>query len=371
MPDCYIWPKEKDELRRAIQNSKPVSVLSRSSSSSSFSSFQGNGINETPVAAGNGSLGAKALQKRIFANQRIPDDDPSFPIPYPSPQLPSNVITAPWIVKPANSSQGKGIFIVSNFYDIEKNLFKLSPEERKDTYIVEKYINNPLLINKKKFDLRLYVLVTSFHPLTIYLHSFGLVRRATENYDHKNFNNVFSHLTNYSINKKHHSNMFSGMKNEFNLENEFPEDTQRHPYAADTSYNKHTLFDGMEIKFNVDDDFDFDFDTPKIGGDGVDEDNNLSKSNICSDSPDEVDIPENNTEPGKDDSTDEYGLKMSFEEFNSWMRQNNIDNESVWSNIEDLIIKTLIVVEGKINTAIPSCSINPGKFFSFNHTNVS
>lgn len=72
-----------------------------------------------------------------------------------------------------------------------------------DSFIVSKYIHNPLLINGLKFDLRVYVLVTSIVPLRIYVYKEGLTRFATEKYTNniKDINNKFSHLTNYSINK--------------------------------------------------------------------------------------------------------------------------------------------------------------------------
>ena len=69
--------------------------------------------------------------------------------------------------------------------------------------VISKYIANPLLINGHKFDLRIYVLVTCYDPLRVYVFKEGLARFATETYSSNiDKNNNFVHLTNYSINKK-------------------------------------------------------------------------------------------------------------------------------------------------------------------------
>lgn len=60
----------------------------------------------------------------------------------------------------------------------------------------------PHLINGFKYDLRLYVFITSYEPLTIYLYREGLVRFATQPYNTKNTKLKFAHLTNFSVNKK-------------------------------------------------------------------------------------------------------------------------------------------------------------------------
>ncbi|KAK2570041.1 Tubulin monoglutamylase TTLL4 [Acropora cervicornis] len=66
------------------------------------------------------------------------------------------------------------------------------------------YLAKPYLINDSKFDLRIYVYVTSYDPLRIYVFEDGLVRFATCKYSTsmKTLSNKFMHLTNYSINKK-------------------------------------------------------------------------------------------------------------------------------------------------------------------------
>lgn len=71
--------------------------------------------------------------------------------------------------------------------------------------LVSRYIANPLCIDGHKCDIRLYVVVTSFDPLVIYLYDEGLVRLATVKYDKsvENLWNPCMHLCNYSINKYH------------------------------------------------------------------------------------------------------------------------------------------------------------------------
>merc|ERR1719328_537481 len=69
---------------------------------------------------------------------------------------------------------------------------------------VQRYLSNPFLVNGLKFDLRLYVLLTSIDPIRLYLYEDGLVRFATKPFsiDEDNLNNKYIHLTNYAINKK-------------------------------------------------------------------------------------------------------------------------------------------------------------------------
>ena len=49
--------------------------------------------------------------------------------------------------------------------------------------VVQEYIDDPMLIDGLKFDIRLYVLITSCEPLKIFVFKEGLVRFATEEYN--------------------------------------------------------------------------------------------------------------------------------------------------------------------------------------------
>ena len=78
------------------------------------------------------------------------------------------------------------------------------PSKEKDCkMIVQEYISNPLLIDDLKFDIRIYVLMTSIDPLKLYIFEDGLVRFSTEKYSNRleDLEDVFIHLTNYTVNK--------------------------------------------------------------------------------------------------------------------------------------------------------------------------
>lgn len=49
-------------------------------------------------------------------------------------------------------------------------------------YLAQQYISNPLLINGRKFGLRLWVTVPGVSPLRVYLHKAGLVLFSCERY---------------------------------------------------------------------------------------------------------------------------------------------------------------------------------------------
>uniref|UniRef100_A0A3Q4MWM9 Tubulin tyrosine ligase-like family, member 4 n=1 Tax=Neolamprologus brichardi TaxID=32507 RepID=A0A3Q4MWM9_NEOBR len=70
--------------------------------------------------------------------------------------------------KPA-SARGIGIQVIH----------KWSQMPRKRPLLVQKYLDKPYLISGNKFDLRLYVYVTSYNPLRVYMFSDGLVRFAS------------------------------------------------------------------------------------------------------------------------------------------------------------------------------------------------
>ena len=106
-----------------------------------------------------------------------------------------------WIVKPGGLSRGRGVHCIDQLNDILSNVKPCNQT------IIQKYIENPLVINGRKFDIRQWVLVTDLNPLTVWLFETPYVRFGAENYHIDDFKNVFSQLTGNSIAK--HSDKFN------------------------------------------------------------------------------------------------------------------------------------------------------------------
>ncbi|CAD8106578.1 unnamed protein product [Paramecium primaurelia] len=109
-----------------------------------------------------------------------------------------------WIMKPIGKSQGRGIFLFNKIQQISqwKNQVKFNPENPSaESYIVQRYIADPLLIGGKKFDARIYLLCTSYSPLTLYLYRTGFARFTHHRYDNEDITNTYVHLTNVAIQK--------------------------------------------------------------------------------------------------------------------------------------------------------------------------
>lgn len=104
-----------------------------------------------------------------------------------------------WIIKPGEfTNRGQGITVCKTLPEINAII---KPAEGK-TYILQKYIEKPLLIHKRKFDIRCYALVTSVNGvLQGYFYLDGYLRTTSSEFSIRDIKNPLIHLTNDAIQK--------------------------------------------------------------------------------------------------------------------------------------------------------------------------
>ncbi|EGR34749.1 tubulin-tyrosine ligase family protein, putative [Ichthyophthirius multifiliis] len=111
-----------------------------------------------------------------------------------------------WIIKPGEqTNRGNGIQVLQKLSDIQEIIYQNKYHEngRKKTYLIQKYIEKPFLFNKRKFDIRCYLLITTYNGLIKgYWYQEGYLRTSSKEFNLKNLENKFVHLTNDAIQKK-------------------------------------------------------------------------------------------------------------------------------------------------------------------------
>mmetsp|Transcript_39900 Transcript_39900/g.104561 ORF Transcript_39900/g.104561 Transcript_39900/m.104561 type:complete len:653 (-) Transcript_39900:221-2179(-) len=133
-----------------------------------------------------------------------------------NPQYHINGVANCWILKPGRAARGSGIEVSRSWKDIVDLVKKRSAWR---WWVAQKYIENPLLVDGRKFDIRQWVMLTSQSDGSLQTWFYGdcLIRFAALEYDpaslfgkaycEKDRENLrFMHLTNGCITEKHESN---------------------------------------------------------------------------------------------------------------------------------------------------------------------
>lgn len=100
-----------------------------------------------------------------------------------------------WIAKKDSSWGGHSVELFQDINFLETYEYSAA---------IQKYLR-PFLIDKHKFDMRIFVLVTELEPFTFYIYDEGLAKFSTQEYEEPNEDNLhnpFIHLTNICVNRE-------------------------------------------------------------------------------------------------------------------------------------------------------------------------
>lgn len=126
-----------------------------------------------------------------------------------------------WIYKPNGEAMGRGIILVNKISEVDskerpfrtrcKNVEVFDPKEAPlkerdfaNYGVIQEYMVNPLLLENRKFAVRVYMLVARTKPYLCFHYNFGYIKRCGEFYDENKFQreDLFRHITNQEFQKK-------------------------------------------------------------------------------------------------------------------------------------------------------------------------
>nr|XP_022901851.1 tubulin glycylase 3A-like isoform X1 [Onthophagus taurus] len=103
-----------------------------------------------------------------------------------------------WILKPTAGSRGIGIHICRTL----SYVLRVVSERKTVKYVIQKYIERPLLIYNTKFDIRQWFLISCTNPLTIWMYKMCYLRFSSQTYNLRKLHESI-HLTNNSVQCKY------------------------------------------------------------------------------------------------------------------------------------------------------------------------
>ncbi len=128
--------------------------------------------------------------------QELQPDRPKARNAPPSKMPPKHCSENVWLLKPAAMNQGRGIEIFKN--DLAGIKKSLQSKPLGGLWVLQKYVERPLLYKGRKFDIRVWALIT--WKIELFYYRFGYIRTSSYEYSldssESSSNGKYVHLTN-------------------------------------------------------------------------------------------------------------------------------------------------------------------------------